>query len=126
VSDMTEAEFEAKFKPIEGPSGESGTYAWERKEVDAALAAGTIAERQVWTVVDDGDAECASAGWAFVNRMHHMVTEVPWVTELECAVLMRYCTHCGAYMELDASGSWVPMGDEPCEEKANGQHEVDA
>jgi hypothetical protein len=48
----------------------------------------------IWTVVegDYGDL-FASPGYAFVNRLHYLVTEKPWVDETQCAEWMIYDNH---------------------------------
>lgn len=75
---ITEDEFDAEFKPIESPGQQAGSHLWERHEIDAAMKAGTITEKQVWTFVDDGEGGYGILpGFHMVNKIEYMVTEVP-------------------------------------------------
>lgn len=108
MTSIPEDEFDAKFKPVESPGQQSGSHIWERKEVLAALAAGTYTEQQVWTVVDDGDGGMGqAAGWHIVNRLGYGITEVPWVdgTEYVEYDMPHSCYYCGSPIEM-LNGSW--------------------
>lgn len=89
---LTEDQYDDHFAPLESPGQQQGSHLWDKDEVDAALAAGSITERQVWTVVDDGDTQSAAAGWHHVNRYAYHVTERPWVTGDEVVTLVDWST----------------------------------
>ena len=124
MSDMTEDEFDAKFKPIESPGQQAGSHIWEHKEVLDALAAGTITEKQVWTVVEDGEGGMGqAAGWLVVNRLGYGVTEVPWVTGVEYIDydMPTSCFYCGSPIEME-NGSWYDGDSDTCDASPTKVH----
>jgi hypothetical protein len=76
MPELTEKEFWDTYKPLEGPTGQSGSHIWEFEEVKE------YPTNQVWTIVETGDDRdenwYAEPGFHIVNRIGYAVTEKPW------------------------------------------------
>lgn len=77
-SEMPEEEFWDTFKPLPGPTGDSGEDIWEFAEIkDQPL-------ERVWTIVEDGGETenwYAIPGFHIVNKIGYALTEKPWTDE---------------------------------------------
>lgn len=75
-TDLTEAEFEARFKPI--PKADGSLYYDSVYPADKALIDAAFAERRLWTMHDgEYDTLYYWSGAHFVNRLGYLITEVP-------------------------------------------------
>lgn len=73
---LTIDEFDVEFDPQDSPSGST---IWERKEVLAARAAGTITEEQIWVADDDEYArDVYCPGYTAMQGYGYLVTAKSW------------------------------------------------
>jgi hypothetical protein len=94
-------EWEKKFKPIKNPFGNPNfeeiifeTYGEEWEFVKKQDP------KHVWTNIQGDMSDLIVAGFAYVNRLHYYVTEVPWENE-DDYVLLSVETECECYSEDD-------------------------
>lgn len=83
MPELTEDEFWETYKPLEGPSGQSGSHIWEYEELTGTP------DNQVWTIVETGDEDenwYALPGYHIVNKIGYAVTEKPWTDEAVTAL----------------------------------------
>jgi hypothetical protein len=72
-------EIDAVYTLVDSPSGIS---LWDYAEVRLIRAAGSVGDRNIWTVVESAGLR-AVPGVRFINRVGYAVTEEPWVDEGE-------------------------------------------
>lgn len=75
MKNITEDEFDEKFKPITNPYSDSlvfETYGQEHNFVRGRP------NNTVWTMLDDNTIV---SGYHFVNRVGYYITEVPWTED---------------------------------------------
>jgi len=79
MSELSETEFWDAYRPMAGPTGQSGEHLWEFEEVRHEPL------HHVWTVVESGDDDdenwYALPGFHIVNRIAYVRTEIPWEDE---------------------------------------------
>jgi hypothetical protein len=116
-------EWENKFKPIKNPFRDPQheeimfeTYGEELEFVKAQDP------KYVWTNIQGDMSDLIVAGFAFVNRLHYYVTEVPWEHEDDYA-LLSVEVECECYNEDDdvIESRGGEYGNPDCEEcEGNG------
>lgn len=83
MPELSEDEFWETYKPLEGPTGQSGSHIWEYAELEG------IPTERVWTIVETGGDDenwYALPGVHIVNRIGYAVTDKPWTDEAVTAV----------------------------------------
>lgn len=81
TTEMTDLEFEERYRPIDHTTLGSESEDW----CDWEHLKGVASER-IWTVVEADGTAVISAGLACVNRLYYVVTEKPWATMMENAI----------------------------------------
>lgn len=113
--EITYSAWEEKYKPIKNhfrdPQHEEiifETYGEEWEFVQKQDP------RYVWTNIQGEMSDLIVAGFAFVNRLHYYITEIPWTDEDE-TVLISVDVECECYSEerAEAGGDY---GDTDCPE----------
>jgi hypothetical protein len=75
---ITEAEFVEKYKPERTANGDTHLRDWFSDEDKKAIQVG-IDENRLWTMIDGDNGTCPYvSGYHYVNRMHYLLTEVPY------------------------------------------------
>ena len=74
---LDDLEFEEIYRPLREKTGAWRQFLWWEPEDQAAIQA-AIPENRVWTMVDANGMCVLISEWHFVNRMHHVITEVPF------------------------------------------------
>ncbi len=74
---LDDLEFQAIYRPLLDKTGAWRQFLWWEPEDLAAIQA-AIPENRVWTMAD-ANGECVlMSEWHFVNRLHYVITEVPY------------------------------------------------
>ena len=93
--------WETKFKPIKNhfrdPQHEEIMFETYGEELEFVKAQDP---KYVWTNIQGDMSDLIVAGFAFVNRLHYYVTEVPWEHE-DDYVLLSVDVECECYSEDD-------------------------
>ena len=66
-----------KFKPRTNPRTQNDTFETYGEDHDDVLKADNENPGTVWTLVDGGEECVIVDGYAYVNRLHYYLTEVP-------------------------------------------------
>jgi hypothetical protein len=92
-------EWENKFKPIKNhfrdPQHEEIMFETYGEELEFVKSQDP---RYVWTNIQGDMSDLIVAGFAYVNRLHYYITEIPWENEDEYA-LISVETECECYDE---------------------------
>jgi hypothetical protein len=89
-------EWEHHFKPIENHLDKSGNaslgglmFETYDHEYDYVASIGQENPNRIWTYVDGDDGETVIInGWAFVNRIGYLITEVPYDDMIDIVVCL--------------------------------------
>ncbi len=95
--ELTEEEFDQRFKPI--PNPRDGGFYYDTPE-DEDLIKTAAEERRLFTAVDGDNGETLLySGWHLVNRFAYVITENAWEPDIEYYVELigaeDYCPTCG-------------------------------
>ena len=108
-------EWANKFKPIKNkfrdPQHEEIIFETYGEELEFVQAQDP---RYVWTNIQGEMSDLIVAGYAYVNRLHYYITEVPWEDEDEYA-LISVEIECACYDE-DREDNGGEFGDANCKE----------
>lgn len=109
------SEWENKFKPIKNhfrdPQHEEIIFETYGEELEFVKSQD---HRHVWTNIQGDYSDVIVAGFAYVNRLHYYITEIPWESEDEYA-LISVETECECYDE-DREDNDGEFGDPKCPE----------
>ena len=97
-------EWENKFKPIKNhfrdPQHEEIIFETYGEELEFVKSQDP---RYVWTNIQGDMSDLIVAGYAYVNRLHYYITEVPWENEDDYA-LLSVEVECECYDEESGEG----------------------
>ena len=82
---ISEDDFESRFQPEECPH--SG---WKQRDFpeDAEAIQQAMAENRLWTMVEgDNESMALVSGMHSVNRIYHIITQVPYEGDYEIKIL---------------------------------------
>lgn len=110
--DMTEAEFDTKYKPVEDSEGDiqlDWTVAEDWVKIQQAEK-----DNLLWTAIEDDNGYwCLSSGYHHINRLYYILATVPY-EDTACLVVQDYyefpCSQCSNYEDLPTKETLCGMG----------------